>query len=521
MVHGHPCLVYRHRPRAAGELLLDGRRFAERDYLVQGDRRISYARHEQAVARVAARLGELGVRPGDRVLLLGANRPEWIAAFYAVLSVGAVVVPGNAWWSTAEVAHAVSTTEPTAVLVDERRRKLLPDALTGEVVDFDELQALIDGSGLGCVLELASVDEDDPAVILFTSGTTGAPKGATLSHRAIVANPHNLMAVSGRFPGDVRLSSAPAVTLLTVPLFHIGGIQTLLTTLLSGGTLVFLGGRFDPGDVLRLIEAERVTRWGCVPTMLSRVLDHPDLTSRDTASLRSITMGGSPVSPDLVGRVRAAFPRAQRGVGTAYGLSESGGVLTAGGGDDYLARPHSVGKPMPVVELRIREPDDAGVGEILARSPTMMTGYWGLPEDRTVDEDGWLHTGDLGRRDDEGHLYVLDRSKDVIIRGGENIAGSHVEERLLRHPDVAQVAVVGLPHPDLGEQVAAVVVPRSGSSPSVADLTAHAAAGLAHFEVPTVWWIRLEELPISSVGKVLKRELRAAWPSEEARVTRS
>jgi long-chain acyl-CoA synthetase len=226
-------------------------------------------------------------------------------------------------------------------------------------------------------------------------------------------------------------------------------------------------------------------------------------------------MGGSPVMPELVARTRAAFPQARRGVGTAYGLSESGGVLTTGTGDDYAARPHSVGKALPVVELRIDHADDQGVGEILARSPTVMTGYWGLPDDHTVDTDGWLHTGDVGGLDEDGHLYVLDRSKDVIIRGGENIASSHVEDRLLTHPDVAQVAVIGRPHPDLGEEVAAVVVPRAGAQVSVAGLTNHAAAGLAHFEVPTAWWVRAEPLPLNSVGKVLKRQLRDSWPAPD------
>lgn len=185
--------------------------------------------------------------------------------------------------------------------------------------------------------------------------------------------------------------------------------------------------------------------------------------------------------------------------------------MTTGIGDDYAARPHSVGKPLPVVEIRIDEPDDRGLGEILARSPTNMSGYWGMPDDDTIDEDGWLRTGDIGRLDHDGHLYVLDRAKDVIIRGGENIACSHVENQILRHPSVGQVAVLGLPHPDLGEEVAAVVVPRGGA-PSAEELSAHAASGLARFEVPTAWWIRDEPLPLSSVGKVLKRQLREAWP---------
>jgi long-chain acyl-CoA synthetase len=223
-------------------------------------------------------------------------------------------------------------------------------------------------------------------------------------------------------------------------------------------------------------------------------------------------MGGAPVTPELVARTRAAFPNARRGVGTIYGLTESGGALTAGVGDAFADRPHSVGRPLPVVELRIAEPDASGVGEILARSPTVMSGYWGAPDDPILDAAGWLRTGDVGRIDTDGYLYVLDRTKDVIIRGGENIAGPHVEDRLLAHEAVADVAVVGLPHPDLGEEVAAAVVLQPGRQVTTEELAAHAAAGLAHFEVPSTWWIRSEPLPVNAVGKVLKRELRATWP---------
>jgi long-chain acyl-CoA synthetase len=509
VIGGHPCLTYRHRRRSAGELLLDGQRFAGRDYLVHGRRRITFSHHEQAVRAVAARLQMLGVGRGERVLLLGANRPEWVVAFWATLSLGGVVVPGNSWWSEAECHHAVTTVEPVVTLADDRRRPLLPPATP--TATFDDLQPLVDRPGTG-KLTLAPVDEDDPAVILFTSGTTGRPKGATLSHRAVIAGQQNMLALGGRFPPDIPLDAPSAVTLLTVPLFHLAGVQTLLITFLTGGRLVFLEGRFDAADVLRLIEEEGVTRWGCVPTMMARLLDHPDLGRRRTETLRSITMGGAPVPPELVARTRAAFPQAKRGVGTTYGLTEAGGALTAGAGDALAERPHSVGRALPVVELRIDSPVPDGAGEILARAPHVMSGYWGQPDDPALDGDGWLHTGDIGRIDHDGYLYVLDRCKDVVIRGGENVTGPHVEDQLLTHPDVSEAAVIGLPHPDLGEEVAAVVVVRPGSAVTAEALRAHAASRLAHFEVPTRWWIRTEPLPTNAVGKVLKRQLRAQWP---------
>jgi long-chain acyl-CoA synthetase len=510
VVGGHPCLTYRHRRRSAGQLLLDGQRFAGRDYLVHGRRRITFSHHEQGVRAVARRLQALGVGRGDRVMLLGANGPEWVVTFWATLTVGAVVVPGNSWWSEPECHHAVQTVEPVLAVADGRRRPLLPSGTPA--ISCDDLRPLVDQPGTGKLTHTA-VDEDDPAVILFTSGTTGRPKGATLSHRAVIASQQNMLGLGGRFPPDIPLDAPSAVTLLTVPLFHLAGVQTLIITLLTGGRLVFLDGRFDPGEVLRLIEQEGVTRWGCVPTMMTRVLDHPDLSCRRTGTLRTITMGGAPVPPELVARTRSAFPAARRGVGTTYGLSEAGGALTAGTGDAFADRPHSVGRALPVVELRIHSPGPDGAGEILARAPHVMSGYWGQPDDPVLDPDGWLHTGDIGRIDPDGYLYVLDRCKDVVIRGGENVTGPHIEDQLLTHPDVSEAAVFGLPHPDLGEEVAAVVVPRAGSLLTAEALRAYAAARLANFEVPTRWWIRTEPLPVNAVGKVLKRELRAEWPA--------
>lgn len=513
VVDGHRCLRYRNRHRCVTGFLTDARRYGTRVHLVAGQRRITFDQHERAIDETARLMLEAGIGRGDRVLLLGANRPEWLVAFWAVLRVGGVVVPGNAWWDRAEIEHAVRTVTPALAVVDGPRRGMLPRDLA--TLDLDDLQRVVDDPAGSDPLPTVAVDEDDPALILFTAGTTGPAKGATLAHRALIANQQNLLTFARRYPPDIPLDAPPAVSLLTVPLFHIAGVQTVLATLLTGGTLIFLEGRFDAGEVLRLIEQERVTRWGCVPTMVSRVIDHPDLAIRDTSSLRSLTMGGSPVSPALVTRAREAFPAARRGVGSAYGLSESCGVLTTGQGDGHAGRPSSVGKPMPVVEIRIEQPDPDGIGEILARSPTLMSGYWGTPDDETVDAAGWLHTGDIGRVDADGNLYVLDRRKDVIIRGGENITGPHVEESLRSHPDVLDVAVVGLPHEDLGEEVGAVVVVRPDSEVSAAALAAYAGARLGRFEVPTAWWFRSESLPTSPAGKVLKRELKRAWPHPE------
>lgn len=503
IVAGHPCLVYSRRPRSVSGLLLDARRWGDREYLVQGDRRLTRVGHERAVARVAADLQARGVGTGDRVLLLGFNSIEWVVAFWALQILGAVPALGNAWWGDEEVRHAVRQVLPALAITD---RDLGPDLTR---VTFAEVRSLVDGEGQR-PLEPAPAAEDDLALIMFSSGTTGAAKGVLMSHRSVVANIQNLLLMTGRLPDELPADHPGTVSMLSVPLFHMAGIQVSLTTLLSGGRAVFLTGKFDPGEVLRLIETERVRVWGSIPTMVSRVLDHPDFGAYDTSSVSSVPMGGAAVSAELRARVSEQFTSVRSRVGSLYGLTEAGGVLAAGSGADVAARPGTVGHALPVVELAVRNAGPDGTGEITARTPTMTDGYLGDPEPIT-DAEGWVATGDLGWIDD-GWLYVTGRSKDVIIRGGENIAAAHVEQALLRHPDVIEAAVVGLPDPDLGEQVAAAVVLRPGAAADVTALRAHAEAHLGRYEIPGLWWTRPGPLPTNPSGKILRRVIRDDWP---------
>jgi steroid-24-oyl-CoA synthetase len=509
-VDGHPCLVYVHRPRSVSELLLEGRRWPEREFLIQGARRMTRAEHEHAVARVAADLRSRGIGRGDTVLLLGFNRIEWVVAFWAVQAIGAVVALGNAWWSDDEVAGAVTALAPSFAVTDR--------AITGvPTVGFDALQAVADGP-VAVPLELAPVAEDELALIMFSSGTTGAPKGVLMSHRSVVANIQNVLGLTGRMPDELPEHHPGTVAMLSVPLFHLAGIQVSLTTLLSGGRAVFLTGKFDAAEVLRLIEAEKVRVWGSIPTMVSRVLDHPDFDAHDTSSVSSVPMGGSAISPELRARVSQRFTGVRSRVGSLYGLTEAGGVLAAGSGKDITSRPGAVGMALPVVELIIRNPGPDGVGEIGARTPTMTGGYLGDPQPIT-DPDGWIFSGDLGRIDADGWLYVTGRSKDIVIRGGENIAAVHVESALATHPDVAEVAVVPLPHPDLGEEVAAAVVLRPGGSATEDELAAHAARVLARHEVPSRWWLHPGPLPTNASGKIVRRIVREEWPGADPQDT--
>lgn len=521
-----PFRCYWPRRQHVTELLSDAARWSQRTHLVQGERRITFGQVFAAAERVAERLADAGLRPGDRLLLLAPNSPEWVVTLWAGLKLGAIVALGNGWWSAAEVEHAVHVVTPRLVLADAKRAELLPSTEDRGVVSVDTVRAWVDDedarAGDPAAPPHGGVDapaapphggEDDPAVIIFTAGTTGAPKAVVLAHRSVIANLHNLLVMSGRLPQQVDDSRPSAVSLQSGPLFHIGGLQSLLLALLGGNTLVFLTGRFDPEQVLDIIERERVTWWGAVPTMASRVLAHPSLPGRDLSSVRSVSMGGAPVLPELVARLREAFPNAGRGMSTIYGMTETGGTVAAANGRTMAEHPLTAGAPLPVVDLRIDDPNDEGDGEIVVRTPGQMVSYWGSEHADLIDDEGFVHTGDQGRIVD-GLLFVTGRIKDLIIRGGENIAPAHVESVLLRHPDVVNAAVLGLPDPDLGERVGAVVQLRPDAGVAEHDLAAFAAADLGRFEVPAQWWLRTEPLPMHDSGKTDKLTLRVTWPAE-------
>ena len=512
---GTPFLVYEPRLHNLRDLFACGMRWDTRLHVVDGIWRVTFRDIHDRATRMAVLLRSHGVQPGQRVLLLGRNSASWIVSFWAIVESGGVAVLGNAWWSGEEIHHAVSVTEPVLVLADDDLRSRVPDdvdvmALDGHF-DDDESHEVVSPPP-----PPSSHHEDDPALILFTSGSTGLPKGAVLSHRACIALQHSLLHRTNRLPDQLGADFARDVNLQTGPLFHIGGVQGIVRAWLLGATIVLTGGRFDPAEILRLIEAEGVCRWGAVPTMVGRLLDCPDFARRDVSSLRSLTIGGSAVPQQLIDRVQGQLPNARRGVSQIYGLSEAGGTLTMASARDLGEHPGTVGHPLPIVELRIDAPDSSGVGEIVARSPAQMSGYWAQPDDTTIDPAGWLRTGDLGRVDQHGFLYVTGRTKDVIIRGGENIASAHVETALSSHDAVAETAVVGLLDPDLGEIVGAVVALREGSvQVTSADLARHARDRLAYFEVPTRWWIHPGRLPVTASGKIDKVALVRSFPPAE------
>ena len=505
-ISGRPGLAIHPRPTEFDELLIGAERWADREFLVQADRRITHGEFHAAVPAAAAYLERAGVRAGDRVLLLSYNSPEFVLALWGLWWVGAVPVFGNRWWSEAELEHALGITKPVLALTD--RPDWAPSGLT--VRQLGELTPLLGTTGNRTCQR--GGDEDAPALILFTSGSSGVPKAVVLSRRAVIANQHNLMLRTRRLPQDLDPSGPQAVTMVCTPLFHVGGVSNILMALLIGTKMVFNAGRFDPAQVLELIEAEGVQSFAGVPTMAARLIEHPDFTKRDLSSLRALPMGGAPVPAALLERVVEKLPQLKRGgLGNSWGMTESGGFLASAGAKDLAERPGTVGRPLACVELRIDDAGPDGVGEVVVRAPTVMLGYLGA--DGTldgVDAEGWLRTGDLGRLDEDGYLYLAGRSKDIVIRGGENIACVHVESAILTHPRISEAAVFGVEHADLGEELAAVVR-YSGAAPTVDELRSYLRERLAYFEVPTAWRIATDPLPTLAGEKIDKKTLKATF----------
>lgn len=507
-VGGVPFRLYAPRARRLPELLDHAERWAGRAHAVQGSVRLDFAELGPAVRRKAAELLGHGVGPGDRVALLGWNGPDWVVNVWAALWCGAVPVLLNSWWGAREMEHAFAVLQPRAVLAVDRLAAKLP---TGSPA----LPWVVAAEGEEAPRP-AGEDENEPALILFTSGSTGFPKAVVLSHRSIISGLHALLAVTRRLPQD--LDGAPAsVALHTAPLFHVGGVQTLVRSVVVGETLVFPAGRFDADAAMDLIAEHRVTRWSAVPTMVGRLLDAQADRRVDLSSLRSLTLGGAPAHPTLYRRIRDELPSVQARIATGYGLTENGGQATAATGRDTRERPGVCGVPLPTVELSFG--DD---GEVLVRAASQMLGYLdadGRIDPGPIDAEGQLHTGDLGHLDEDGHLWVTGRSKDLILRGGENIAPLSVEKALVGVPGVLDAAVFGLPHTDLGEEVAAVVVvdDTTASRPDLDEYVAGALRGeLASFAIPTRWRFRTGELPVLGSEKVDKHALAAELAAETA-----
>jgi long-chain acyl-CoA synthetase len=526
-VVGHPAQVYKTRMRSMRDLMAQNGSRADVDFVVQGEVRFTYGDHDRQARVLAGALARLGVERGDRVALCSANVPEWVLTWWACAVLGAILVPLNAWWKAEELEFGLNDSESKVLIADRRRldslRERVPEMRALEHVfeiGTPEFAALLDGDDPG--MPGAPIDEDDVLAILYTSGTTGQPKGATVTHRQALANLQNIIVLGtanvmrGMEPRDT--DGIQSCSLLVVPLFHVTGcLSTMMVAYATGGKLALMPvGRFDPDVAMEIIEREKVTAIGGVPTVMWRILESPNLSKYDLSSVKRASYGGAPAAPELVERIEQVFPHMRQTLTTAYGLTETASVATAHGGDDYFAHPGSVGRAAPTVELRIVDGGadvSAGErGEIWIKGPTVMAhGYWRRPEANAASfTDGWFHTGDIGYLDAEGFLYLVDRAKDMIIRGGENVYSVEVEHVLFDHPDVIDAAVVGVPHRTLGEEVKAVVQVRPGADVTEADIQDFCRQHLAEFKVPEYVDIRSEPLPRNPAGKVLKNLLRGS-----------
>ena len=536
-VRGVPTRVWKNAPASLAALAAVGRSHGDATFLVYEDERVSFAAWHRAVAALAAELRGLGVVKGDRVALASRNLPEWPVVFFAVTVLGAICVPLNAWWTGAELVYGLTNSGSKVLICDAERlariephRAELPalehvivSRLAAAPAGVLRLEQLIGTSaqwpGLpDADLPQAELAPDDPATILYTSGTTGHPKGALGTHRNLVTN-----ILSGGYSGarsvlrreDALPAPARKVILTVIPLFHATACSATLMGAVAAGHTIVLMYKWDPVLAFGIIEREKVNMTGGVPTIAWQLLEHPERGNYDLSSIEAIGYGGAPSAPELVRKIHEVFGALP---GNGWGMTETSATVASHSAEDYLNRPTSCGPPVAAADLEIRADDgvtllpSGEVGELWARGPMIVAGYWNNPEASAATfVDGWVRTGDLAWLDEEGFCFIADRAKDMLIRGGENIYSSEVENALYEHPAVTDAAVVGVPHRTLGEEPAAVVHLAPGSSASEAELQAFVRTRIAAFKVPVRILFLDETLPRNANGKILKKDLRALF----------
>ena len=532
-IRGASTRVWKNAPPNLRAIAEVGRTHGERLFTIYEDERVTYDAWFRAVARLAAEFRERGVDKGDRVALAMRNLPEWPVAFFAATCIGAICVPLNAWWTGPELAFGLANSGSKLLVCDAERweriaehRDEMPELATVFVSRCDaapagaeRLEDMIGAPGAFADLPAADLPEvdiasDDEATIFYTSGTTGQPKGALGTHRNLATNILSggwsiVMAALRR--GDEPPEPAQKVSLVVIPLFHVTACSAgMMGAVMAGHTLVFMH-KWDPLEAFGLIQRERVNTAGGVPTIAWQLIEHPERENFDLSSLETISYGGAPAAPELVRKIYETFGALPH---NGWGMTETMATVTGNNSEDYLNRPESCGPPVPVADLKIMAEDgsqelSAGeVGELWARGPMVVKGYWNRPEaSAETFVDGWVRTGDLAKLDEDGFCYIVDRAKDMIIRGGENIYSSEVENVLYDHPAVTDAALIGIPHKTLGEEPAAVVHLAPGMSATEEELREWVAARLAKFKVPVRIAFVMDTLPRNANGKILKRDL--------------
>ena len=530
-VLGNRLRVYKNAPPSVREVWLSTLQFPERDYLVYQDERWTYAEAHRDVASSAAWMAEQGVKPGDRVAIAMRNYPEWMLLYWACVATGVVVVGMNAWWTPEEMDYALKDSEPKVLFADSERleRALSIDGVTDRmkvvgVRASDAPSPVIQWSDVlahGGDLPQVTVDPDSDACIFYTSGTTGFPKGAQLTHRGCVSNLLNMAfsaasttlataRATGEMPPPPEEAPVP-VGLITTPLFHVTANNCAAYLITAAGGKIVLMYRWDAGEALKLVETEKVTAMSGVPIMARELINHPDFATTDTSSLQTLGGGGAQLPPDLVHKIDSSVETARPNTG--YGMTETCGIITSVSADFFIDKPDSAGPAMPNFEAKcvneLGETLPQGeVGELWVKGSSVIKGYINRPE-ATAESitDGWLHTGDIARIDEDGFIFIVDRKKDMVLRGGENVYCAEVEAAVYRHPSVAECSVFGVPDDRLGEEVGVAIVLKPGEDVSADALREHCAGIMAKHKVPRYVWF-LTALPRNASGKFVKRDLK-------------
>ncbi|WP_426168043.1 class I adenylate-forming enzyme family protein [Sandarakinorhabdus sp. DWP1-3-1] len=540
-IRGRPTRTWKNAPPTLRDVFLAGRAHGDKIFIVHEDERVSFDAFGRAVLRLAAQLVADGVQKGDRVAIVMRNLPEWPVAFFAATLTGAIVTPLNAWWTGGELEYGLSDSGTKVLLCDNERLARIAPHLP-ELPEIEriyvtrsteepmgdprevQLESIIGhpnswASIADRALPVAEIGPEDDATIFYTSGTTGKPKGALGTHRNIVSN---IMASGfaaarsylrrGEMPPAPDPQAPQKATLLSVPFFHATGCHAVLSPSLFAGAKLVLMRKWDVVEAMGLIERERITGCGGVPTIAWQIIEHPERGKYDLSSLETVSYGGAPSAPELVRQIKKVFGKAQPGNG--WGMTETSATFTSHVGEDYELRPDSCGPACAVCDLQVRDPDGkvlapGEVGELYGFGPNVVKEYWRKPEATAATFiDGWVRTGDLARIDEEGFCFIIDRAKDMLIRGGENIYCVEVENALYEHPAIMDAALVGRPHKTLGEEPVAFVTLKPGAEAGEDELRSFVAARLAAFKVPVAVTFSNEPLVRNANGKILKTELK-------------
>ena len=525
-VRGVRTQVFKNAPAHLGQVFAMARNHGDKDFLVYQDERLSFTQTMDRVDALAHALVErYGVKKGDRVAVAMRNYPEWCMSFAAILSVGGISVSMNSWWKTEEMDYALRDSAPKVLICDDER--YATGSATCEALGIRVLLVRSKQSATGAdkwddVVKPGNkpapvdISPDDDATILYTSGTTGFPKGAVSTHRAVISA---LMAFSLRQTVDGMRATTklepdpfPPSFILIVPLFHVTGCVPVMMSCFVAGLKLVIMYKWEPETAMQLIEREKITNFVGVPTQSWDLVNHPAFPNYDLSSLRGVGGGGAPAPTALVQKVAGSFKKGGPQLG--YGMTETNAFGPGNRGQDYLERPTSTGRAVLPMRVEIRDDKRRALapgqtGDIWMSGPMLIRGYWNKPDATAATiVDGWLLSGDIGRMDEDGFLYIEDRAKDMILRAGENVYGAEVEHAIYEHPAVHEAAVFGLPHERLGEEVAVAVYPKVGMSITAADLWKFLDGKIASFKVPSHVVVLAEPLPRNAAGKFLKRELR-------------